>query len=156
MGSHEIIRMDLDAKYLAVCRREHKRRPRRWDDRPGYQGRRVGAQVFIETSWRMVGSQSPGLKPATRKLKLFHRSIHHALSRSARSTSCAQIRGYRSRGSGLCYRTFVVRARPAQEKAPVQISPLVRAFAAGSLPLPRTLSHGPLREPPNRMRMFMM
>ena len=135
MGSHEIIRMDLDAKSLQSAVGNISDGRVAGMTVQDIKVRRVGAQVFIETILADGGQPNlPVWNAGYKEIEGYFTdpsiTLYHV---RARSTSAAQIVVTVPEVPGLGYRTLWVRARPAQEKAPVQISPLVRAL----LPLAR-------------------
>jgi alpha-mannosidase len=135
LGSHEIVNMDLDARGLQSAF---------GNDRDGraigmtiqdIKVRRLGAEVFIETIVKDGGEPNLAVWiPRRKEVEGYFAdpsiTTYHV---RARSTSTTQIVVSVPDVPGHGYRTLWVCARPGEEKAPVRLSPLIKAL----LPLAR-------------------
>ncbi|MCX6034489.1 MAG: hypothetical protein NTV38_05875, partial [Chloroflexi bacterium] len=135
LGSHEIINMTLDTRGLQSAFGNISDGRAIGMTVQDIKVRRLGAQVFIETIMADGGEPNLAVWNARRKeiegyfadpsVTTYHVRAH--------STSTTQIVVTVPDVPGHGYRTLWVRARPGEEKAPVRLSPLIKAL----LPLAR-------------------
>ncbi|HEX7619869.1 MAG TPA: glycoside hydrolase family 38 C-terminal domain-containing protein, partial [Anaerolineales bacterium] len=135
VGSYEIINMDLDAKALQSAFGNISDGRAAGMTVQDIKVRRTGSEVFIEAVmaeggepnlavWNLRRNEIDGYF-ADSTVTNFHVRV--------RSTSAAQIVVAVPNVPGFGYRTLWVRALPAEEKAPIRLSPMVKAL----LPLVR-------------------
>jgi len=130
LGSHEIINMTLDTRGLQSAFGNISDGRAAGMTVQNIKVRRAGAEVFIETIMADGGEPNLAVWNARRKEidGYFADPSVTAYHVRARSTSAAQIVVTVPDVPGHGYRTLWVRARPAEEKAPIRLSPLVKAL----------------------------
>ncbi len=135
LGSHEIINMTLDARGLRSAFGNISDGRAAGMTVQDIKVRRLGAEVFIEAILADGGEPNLVVWNLRRKeIDVYFDdpsvTIYHV---RAHSISATQIVVTVSDVPGHGYRSLWLRARPAEEKAPIQLSPLVKAL----LPLAR-------------------
>ena len=135
LGSHEIINMNLDARGMRSAFGNISDGRAAGMTIQDIKVRRLGTEVFIETTLADGGEPNLAVWNSGRKEieRFFVDPSVTTYHVRARSTSSTQIVVTVSDVPGLGYRTLWVRARPIEEKAPLRLSPLVKAL----LPLGR-------------------